>query len=115
MVLAIKHKFGIYRRFEKDIWGISFCKMDLDSKLTDFFFNLYLNKMGFKHNKIRRYVYRVDLINPRGKYKPKKWRFISLRLVKLFYLTLRYHQFRAYAIKASKSDGFFKFNYCFLL
>src|SRR3546814_14850719 len=45
----------------------------------------------------------------------KKLLFISLRLVKLFYLTLRYHQFRAYAIKASRSYGFFKFNYCFLL
>ena len=115
MVLTIKHRFGIYRRFERDIWGISFCKMDVNNKLTDFFFGLYLNKAGFKHGKVRRYVYRVDLIDPKGRRKTKKWRFISLRLVKLFYLTLRYHQFRAYAIKASRSDGFFKFNYCFLL
>jgi len=115
MVLTIKHRFSIYRRFEKDIWGISFSKMDINNKITDFFFCLYLNRIGFKHTKIRRYVYRVDLVDPKRKRQKRKWRFISLRLIKLFYLTLRYHQFRVYAIKASRADGFFKFNYCFLL
>lgn len=44
-----------------------------------------------------------------------KFRFITLRLVKLFYLSLKYKQFRAYAALASRKDGFFQFNYCYFI
>lgn len=44
-----------------------------------------------------------------------KFRFITLRLVKLFYLTLKYKQFRTYAQIASRRDGFFQFNYCYFI
>lgn len=44
-----------------------------------------------------------------------KSRFVTLRLVKLFYLTLKYRQFRCLAILAARMDGFFQTNFCLLL
>jgi len=76
---------------------------------------LYLNKSDFGLNKVRRYVYRIDLSNPRRFKKQFKARFLSLRLVKLFFLTLTYRQFRSKAYSAAKKDGFFQANYCLLL
>ena len=113
MVLTIKRRFGLYKRFEKDIWGLSFSNFDKNSDLTKFFFRLYLNKEDFRHNKIRRYIYRIDIVNPKQKKKFMKFRFITLRLVKLFYLTLKYKQFRTYAQLAARRDGFFQANYCY--
>jgi len=84
-------------------------------KLTYFFFNLFLLKQYNKYYKVKRYTYRVDLINPLSRKKPMKSSFVSLRLVRLFYLTLKYKQFRLLSSKASKKDGFFQANYCFLL
>lgn len=115
MVLTIKRRFGIYKRFEKDIWGLSFSNFSKTDKLTNFFFKLYLNKEDSRYNKIRRYIYRIDIVNPKRKKKFMKFRFITLRLIKLFYLTLKYKQFRTYAQIASKKDGFFQSNYCFYI
>jgi len=89
--------------------------LDKDDKLTDFFFNLFLLKQDNKYDRVKRYIYRVDLINPLSRRKPMKSSFVSLRLVRLFYLTLKYKQFRLFSSRASKKDGFFQSNYCFLL
>lgn len=116
MVLTIKCRFGIYRRFEKDIWGLVFSNNN--NKTTDiakFFFKLYLDKQDARYTKIRRYIYRIDIINPKKKRKFIKARFMSLRLVKLFYLTLKYKQFRIFAKRAAKKEGHFQQNYCLLL
>jgi len=113
MVLTIKHRFAYYRRFEKDIWGLSLTNLDMDDKLTDFFFELDLDKKDFKYDKVKRFVYRVDVVDPEQKKKKLKSRFVTLRLVRLFYLTLKYKQFRAISRIASKRDGFFQPNYCF--
>lgn len=94
---------------------MSFSNFSKDSDLTKFFFRLYLNKQDFRHNKIRRYIYRIDIVNPKRRKKFMKFRFITLRLVKLFYLTLKYKQFRSYAALASRKDGFFQFNYCYFI
>lgn len=47
--------------------------------------------------------------------KSMKYRFLSLRLVRLFYVSLTYRQFRAISRKAARMDGFFQSNFCFLL
>ena len=47
--------------------------------------------------------------------KPLKKRFFTLRIVKLFYLTLRYVEFRKMAVKARKTFGLYESNYLLLL
>lgn len=47
--------------------------------------------------------------------KPFKQRFLSIRLTRLFFITLQDHQFRALFKRASKADGNMDENYCFLL
>jgi len=42
-------------------------------------------------------------------------KFISLRLTKLFFITLSYKQFRRLGLKAKSNDGFFEQNYLILL
>lgn len=80
-----------------------------------FFYKLHLERVDWKLNRVRRYVYRIDIINPR-KYKKKFLSsFLSLRLVKLFFLTLKYRQFRKMAKVAAEKDGLFEANYCLLL
>ena len=115
MVLTIKRRFGIYKRFEQDIWGLSFSDFILENKINNFFFEVYLLQQEFKLNKVRRYVYRIDLVNPRRFKKKFKARFLSLRLVKLFFLTLKYKQFRYMAKIAAEKDGLFQSNFCSLL
>jgi len=115
MVLTIKRRFGIYKRFEQDIWGLSFSDFQLENKINNFFFELYLLKQEFKLDRVRRYVYRIDVINPKRFKKKFKSRFLTLRLVKLFFLTLKYKQFRHMAYRAAEQDGLFQSNFCSLL
>ena len=112
MVLTIKRRFGIYKRFEKDIWGLSFSNFNATNKVTQFFSKLYLEKQEYSQRKRRRYVYRIDIIKPTAKKKMMKWRFVSLRLLKLFFLTLQYRQFRRIARVSMKKDGLFQNHFC---
>jgi len=114
-VLTLKKRFGIYKRFEQDIWGLSFSDFQLENKINNFFFELYLLKQEFKLNRVRRYVYRIDVVNPRRLKKKFKARFLTLRLVKLFFCTLKYNQFRRMAYRAAEQDGLFQSNFCSLL
>lgn len=115
MVLTIKQRFGSYKRFEQDIWGLCFSDFRRDNKVNQFFYELYLSKEDYRLNKVRRFVYRIDIVNPKRSKKPFKERFLSLRLVKLFFLTLKYRQFRRIASTAAAKDGLFQANFCSLL
>jgi len=64
---------------------------------------------------MKKFVYRIDVINPRKSKKMFKKRFLSLRLVKLFFLTLKYRHFRNIAYRAAEQDGLFQNNFCSLL
>lgn len=115
MVLTIHRYFRIYRRFELDIWGLSFSNMNLLYKATSFFFKIHLINRARKASRSKRYVYRVDLINPGKRHKRLKSTFASLRLLKLFYLTLSYKRFSFIASLASRMDGYFQSIFCRLL
>jgi predicted nucleotidyltransferase len=49
-------------------------------------------------------VYRIDVTKQREFKKRLKKSFVTLRIVKLFYLILKYKQFRVLAQKAAKFD-----------
>ena len=82
--------------------------MSLKNRLSKFFYKIYLKKEEFRLNKMRRYVYRIDIIAPRVKKKYLKKNFVTLRLVKLFYLVLKYRQFRVMARTAARKDDSLK-------
>lgn len=115
MVLTIKHRFSIYRRFKLDIWGLSFSFFKKTKKLSKFFYVKNLKNKDRRFNKTRRYIYRIDIIDPQDPFKWMKKKFITLRLIKLYYLTLKYRHFRLFASKAGSKDGLFEANFCFYL
>jgi len=123
MILTVKHKFTIYRRFEIDIWGFCFSSienLDLEDKkfinsLSDlylirspflkFFYKLYYERAKFRSFMNKRLVYKFH--GPVFKRKKKKfnWRFVSIRLTRLYFLTFQDYQFRRLFKKAMKLDG----------
>ena len=127
MVLTVKHKFALYKRFEQDIWGslivrlprkrrrVSYSRIVRASKIVEFFFDIFKMKKKRRQRRKSRYVYRIDVVNPipRKKYLPE--RFISIRLVKAYYIILDYRNFRRMARVAARQDGNYENNYCFLL
>jgi len=64
---------------------------------------------------MRKYIYRIDVIKPKKKRRKLSRRFLTLRLARLYFLTLKDYQFRAFFRKASKLDGNLENNYCLLL
>lgn len=111
-------EFGVSWYFNKrkvNFDQLFLLKSKFVSKICSFFFKLFLERQEYKNWRKKRYVYRIDIIKPQKKKHFFKKKFISLRLVKLFYLTLSYRAFRKLALKAKKQDGLFESNFLFLL
>jgi small subunit ribosomal protein S4 len=68
-----------------------------------------------RYEKSRRYIYRIDLITHTKKRRKFNKRFLSLRIARLYFITLKDYQFRALFRRASKLDGDLEKNYCLLL
>jgi hypothetical protein len=121
MILIVKNRIRHYKRFRVDIWGLGNLCCDLRFKrykrLALYFFSKYLDNLFYIREKheLSDYIYRIDLISPRSRMHYLPARFISLRLVKFFYLTLRYRQFYKLSRTAHKRDGFFEHHYCLAL
>jgi len=80
-----------------------------------YFFNRAKLEEERRYRSRRRYVYSFQEKRPEPPRKRLKERFVDLRLVKLFYLTLKYRQFRRIARAAKKRKGNFEENYCLAL
>jgi len=123
MILLIKHKCRFYRRFELDIWGLCYVdsKANEDNKVYRkswyicFFLRIYREKIKRFWKKRRRYIYRIDIIDIMRKKKKYNKRWVSLRLTRLYFLTLQNYQFRQLFYKARKLTGDLETNYCYLL
>ena len=118
MVLTIKHRIRYYRRFRADIWGLKllgYVKSDYKKykRVINIFLKWHLERKERRKERLKRFVYRIDIINPRQRRKFVKKRFLTLRVVKLFYLTLKYKQFNKMAVASGKKDGSFE-NFFFL-
>jgi len=117
MIFLVRHTSKLYRRYRHDIWGLCFLRMHsfYKSWLLRFFFRLYKEAETRKYERMRKYIYRIDVIKPRKKRRKLSERFLTLRLARLYFLTLKDYQFRALFKKASKLDGNLEHNYCLLL
>ena len=87
----------------------------LKSWLLRFFYKLYYTNLQRKYEKMRRYIYRIDIVEHIKKRRKFNKRFLSLRIARLYFLTLKDYQFRSLFRRASKLDGNLESNYCLLL
>lgn len=121
MILLIKKKGDYYRRFKMDIWGLSFVdehnskEENYKSWILRFFLKIYRKKVERWWKNKRRYIYRIDIIDIPKKIKRWNKRWLSIRLCRLYFLTLQDHQFRNMFRSAGKLTGDLGTNYCHLL
>lgn len=123
MILIIKKKNRIYRKYQKDIWGICFTdyrateiqKKYKKSWIIKFFLKIYKKKLERKWKKLKRYIYRIDIIDISHRKKKYNNRWLSIRFTRLYFLTLADHQFRAYFKRAQKNDGNLNNNFNYFL
>ena len=141
MVLTVKHKFSIYRKYQLDIWGIAktdwrwsglqrFLKITKDRKrpfnliflfkhitsyFVKFFFEVKLRRELRKKKSERRYVYVLEKAPVKKWYKKTNWRFVSIRITRLYYFSFQDYQFRKLFRKATKLDGNMESNYLHLI
>lgn len=139
MVLTTKHRFTIYKRFQKDIWGYCFtderCEyiyqqfqtrfglrnkilrlnmgtvFKLKSPYLKYFFKLWWDRRKYFLRKRQRYIYKFNAPTHFRKHRKFNKRFISIRLTRLYFLTFQDFQFRRLFRRAAKMDGNFETNY----
>lgn len=120
MVKALGVKMVRFKKVNVDFWGlilVAFLKTNRKSRrrALKFFYKRVRDRRRDRRRRFVRYVYRLDVVNiPEPRRRLKK-RFTSLRLVKYFYITLVYKQFRRMARAAHKKDGYFEGHYCLAL
>jgi len=142
MLILTKNKFLFYRQYKLDIWGVfksslilrlhtydfeedelswkyKFWKDQFVSKKIDwicrFFCEMYTNKF-FRKWKTKRYIYRLDVIEPEFTRKKKKRKFfVGLKLFQMFYLTLSIKRIQKFVRFAKKLDGLYESNLLFFL
>lgn len=71
--------------------------------------------MGLLRGRNTIYIYRIDIVKLKTKRRRLKWRFVYIRMLKFFYMSLSHRQFRRYGCRALKKEGFLVGNYLFFL
>jgi ribosomal protein S4 len=123
MILIIKKKNRFYRKYQKDLWGLCFTDYKATEKnknfkkswIIRFFLKIYKKRIERRWKRLRRYIYRIDIIDLRYRKKKYNKRWLSIRFTRLYFLTLQDHQFRQLFKKAQKLTGNLNTNYCYLL
>jgi hypothetical protein len=121
MILLIKKKGNYYRRFKLYLWCLIFCYENNSKEnhhrswILRFFLKIYKKKIEKWWQNKKRYIYRIDIIDIPKKIKKWNKRWLSIRLCRLYFLTLQDHQFRNIFKKASKLTGNLELNYCYYL
>lgn len=120
--LRLKDKFPSLRAFEKaskfKIFYLVnkkyFCLFKF-KRISRIFYKKFLDYLELKELLEKRYIYRTDIREPFHKFRRFNKRFVSIRAVRFFYLTLTYRQFNKMADKAQIKDGFFESNFILAL
>ena len=121
MVHIRKSRSTIYRQFELDVWGYynnaspSYDIPKMGSRLTKWFQLMRMERWGLVWRKNTIFIYRIDVYKPRRKRRRMKWRFVFIRMLKFFYMSVSHRQFRRYGRRALRREGFFVSNYLLFL
>lgn len=124
MVLTVKHKWQLYRRWKCDIWGFKYTdehcrliytnagkrkwfgrllpkfKVDiynmhlLQSPYLQIFFKIWWHKRKTWRKTTTRLIYKFDRPPAYRRWREFNRRFASIRLTRLYFLTFQDHQFR---------------------
>lgn len=81
----------------------------------DFFYAAYDRRRRRRRERGRRFVYQLKATDRRRARRSLRKRFVSLRLVKLYYLTFTYRQFRKLARAQRRRQGVFEENFLLAL
>jgi hypothetical protein len=81
----------------------------------NFFYCLFQEKRDRKSKRRQRYIYQIDIINPERWKRSLPKKYVSIRILRLYYLNYSYRQFRRMAKKISKRDGSFEVNFILAL
>jgi len=116
MVLkVIWRKTRLYKRFELDIWGRRILHAMGKSRIGRMFNAWDIERSEHRQQRRSRYIYRIDLDQPKRKRKRQKWWFVTRRVSRLFYLTLSHSQFRKLARTASQREGSWESSFIMLI
>lgn len=85
------------------------------SRLIDFFFKAEERRRRRRRERGRRFVYQLKVADRYKRRKALKQRFVSLRLIKLYYITYSYRQFRTLARTMRRRHGLFEENFLLAL
>ena len=120
MTLKIKFSMRLYKKFNVDIWHLTLLswpetKVNKHKRSGFFFQRLLSDWLRKKRISQKRFVFKTDDANPEKRKKKVTLKFASIRVVKFFYLTLKYKHFKLMARNSRKKDGYFGHHYCLAL
>lgn len=121
MVKIRKSCFFLYRKYRLDIWGLysnNNSKLNMPNfrgKIAQFFSKVYKAKHMWRLQQSGIHIYRIDVVAPKSGFKRSRWTFSTIRLLKLYYISLSHSDFRRYGRMALRKEGLFTANYVFFL
>lgn len=115
MPKLIRYQFKLYKRFELDVWGLLNSNPVFGHPVVRFFQDSYRYRAERAKQRFRQFIYRIDVINPDKSYKRKKWKFVSMQLVKLFYKGINQRKVYKFSKLASSSFGLWVDNFLLLI
>jgi hypothetical protein len=115
MPKLIKYQFKLYKRFELDVWGLLNSNPVFGHPVVRFFQDSYRYRAERAKQRFRQFIYRIDVINPDKSYKRKKWKFVSMQLVKLFYKGISQRRVYKFSKLSSASFGLWVDNFLLLI
>lgn len=115
MPKLIKYHYKLYKRFESDIWGSINSNPIFGNRIVRFFQDALKRRAERAKQRFRRFIYRIDIINPSKVYKRKKWKFVSMQLVRLFYRGVNQRKIFFFSRVASSKMGLWVDNFLLLI
>lgn len=115
MPKLIKYQFKLYKRFELDVWGLLNSNPVFGHPVVRFFQDSYRYRAERAKQRFRQFIYRIDIINPDKSHKRKKWKFVSMQLVKLFYKGVNQRKIYKFSKFSSSSLGLWVDNFLLLI
>ena len=107
----------LYKKFNVDIWHLALLswpetKINKHKRSGHFFQKLLLDWLKKKRTSQKRFIFRTDDTTPEKRKRQVPLKFASIRIVRFFYITLKYKQFKLLARSSRKKDGYFGHHYC---
>lgn len=115
MPKLIKYQFKLYKRFELDVWGLLNSSPVFGHPVVRFFQDSYKYRAERAKRRFRQFIYRIDIINPDKTHKRKKWKFVSMQLVKLFYKGVSQRKVYKFSNLSASSSGLWVDNFLLLI